>query len=72
MTPGWVAMGMPNLTPMPMMSMGWSACPTGEAHTTSSGSMPESGPFGHEVKAPGRSVRRRLPRPVKKLFLILA
>ncbi|MGY3062381.1 hypothetical protein ACVWZD_006679 [Streptomyces sp. TE3672] len=65
-------MDMSNLTPMPMLSMDWSACPTGKAHTTSSGSMPESGPFGHEVKAPGRSARRRLPRPVTKLFLILA
>lgn len=34
--------------------------------------LPGSGPFGHEVKAPGRSARRRLPRPVTKLFLILA
>lgn len=47
-------MDMSNLTPMPMPSMDWSACPTGKAHTTSSGSMPESGPFGHEVKAPGQ------------------
>jgi hypothetical protein len=64
-------MDMPNLTLMPMMSMGWSACATGEAHTTSSGSMPESGPFGLEAKVRGCSVRRRLPRPVRKLFLIL-